>query len=80
MSPLSRLAIGAHIYIRNGLTEHCRAPGDVEHVVGGGEGGRDPAEDVGQAGEHQQPQRSKLLLQEPADNADEGREDVVQTD
>ena len=48
--------------------------------MGGGQGGGHPAQGVGQAGEGQQSQGSELLLEKATDNADEGSEDVVETD
>ena len=48
--------------------------------MGGGEGGGDPAEDVGQAGEHQESEWSQPLLEEPADHTDQWRQNVVQAD
>ena len=48
--------------------------------MGGGEGGGHPAEDVGETGKHQQSERSEPLLEDPADNTDEGSQNVVQAD
>ena len=48
--------------------------------MGGGQGGGQPAQGVGQAGEGQQSQGSELLLEKATDNVDEGSEDVVETD
>ena len=53
-------------------------PWDVEDNVGGGERGGEPAEDVGEAGKHQQSEWSEPLLEEPADDADQWGENVVQ--
>ena len=55
-------------------------PWDVERDVWGGEGGGHPAEDVGETGERQESQWAKPLLEEPANNADQWGENIVQAD